>query len=155
MGEKKKGIYSEMQIINKIKTCRYLKIKDNIRSLNNSSRDYFFCTIWGLTAKKAMSSFRRDRLSAKRNQMNRARKSAIATRVKKVLINLNSLNSIDTVTEAKIKPVEQLISMANSEIDKAVGKGVLHINTGSRRKSKIAAAKKNLLIQKGIYTPIV
>merc|ERR1712083_845668 len=116
---------------------------------------YLFCTIWGLTAKKATSSLRRDRLSAKRNQMNRARKSAIATKVKKVLINLNSLNSIDTVTEAEVKPVEQLISMVNSEIDKAVGKDVLHINTGSRRKSKIAAAKKNLLIQKGIYTPIV
>merc|ERR1711933_92737 len=152
------------QIINKIETSRYIKLNNRIRSLNSSVRGFdsfhcleahLFCTIWGLTAKKATSSFRRDRLSAKRNQMNRARKSAIATKVKKVLINLNSLNSINMVTEAEIKPVEQLISTVNSEIDKAVGKGVLHINTGSRRKSKIAAAKKRLLIQKGIYTPTV
>merc|ERR1712187_1086968 len=114
-------IYLEMEIINKIKINRYLKFRYNIRSLNNSFRDYLFCTIWGLTAKKTMSSFRRDRLSAKRSQMNRAHKSAIATRVKKVLINLNSFNSIETVTEAEINPVEQLISRANSEIDKAVG----------------------------------
>ncbi len=38
--------------------------------------------------------------------------------------------------EEALKPVEQLISEAYQEIDKAVQRGVLHMNTGARRKSR-------------------
>lgn len=42
---------------------------------------------------------------------------------------------------------------ATKEIDKAVQKGVLHKNTGARRKSRMAAAKRAALIKGGLYTP--
>ena len=57
------------------------------------------------------------------------------------------------VEEQSVKPVETLISEAYQEIDKAVSKGVLKKNTGGRRKSSIAKAKKKLLIDAGLYTP--
>ena len=56
-------------------------------------------------------------------------------------------------SEDAIKPIEKLISEAYQEIDKAVGKGALHLNTGARRKAKLAAAKKHLLVTAGLYTP--
>lgn len=57
------------------------------------------------------------------------------------------------VEEQSVKPVETLISEAYQEIDKAVSKGVLKKNTGGRRKSSIAKAKRKLLIDAGLYTP--
>ena len=56
-------------------------------------------------------------------------------------------------SEDAIKPLEKMISEAYQEIDKAVSKGVLHINTGARRKAKLAAAKRHLLTEAGLYTP--
>ena len=45
------------------------------------------------------------------------------------------------------------LHQATKEIDKAVQKGVLHANTGARRKARMAAAKRNALIKGGLYTP--
>ncbi len=55
-------------------------------------------------------------------------------------------------SEDALKPVEKLISEAYQEIDKAVCRGVLHINTGARRKSRLANAKKKLLVTAGLYS---
>lgn len=60
---------------------------------------------------------------------------------------------LQQVQEESVRPVEQLISEAYQEIDKAISKGVLKKNTGGRRKSSIANAKKKLLIDAGLYTP--
>ena len=32
-------------------------------------------------------------------------------------------------------------------------KGVLHKNTAARRKARLAAARQNVLVQAGLYTP--
>ena len=56
-------------------------------------------------------------------------------------------------SEADVAPLETLISEATKALDKAVSKGVLHKNTAARRKSRLAAAKRNALIKKGMYTP--
>ena len=56
-------------------------------------------------------------------------------------------------TEEELKPVEKLISEAYQEIDKAIVKGVLHANTGANRKSRLALAKRRLLVSAGLYTP--
>ena len=45
------------------------------------------------------------------------------------------------------------IAEAYAEIDKAVTKGILHKNTGARRKSKLALARQKLLIKAGLYQP--
>ena len=56
-------------------------------------------------------------------------------------------------SEDELKPVEKMMSDAYQEIDKAVVKGIIKLNTAARRKSRLAVAKQNLLIQAGIYTP--
>ena len=60
---------------------------------------------------------------------------------------------LSAVEEEAVRPVEQLISEAYQEIDKAISKGVLKKNTGGRRKARIAHAKTKLLIDAGLYTP--
>ncbi len=56
-------------------------------------------------------------------------------------------------SEEVFKPIEKLISEAYQEVDKAVSKGVLHDNTGARRKQRLAVAKQAALIRLGLYTP--
>ncbi|BDA41443.1 probable 30S ribosomal protein S20 [Coccomyxa sp. Obi] len=92
----------------------------------------------------------RERLSEAHRVYNRARKSAVATRIKKVFKAISDFNG-KLESEEALKPVEKMISEAYQEIDKAVQRGVLHINTGARRKSRLAQAKKKLLITAGLY----
>jgi hypothetical protein len=56
-------------------------------------------------------------------------------------------------SESDVAPLERLISEAAQEIDKAASKGVLHKNTAARRKSRLAAAKRDALVRVGLYTP--
>lgn len=92
--------------------------------------------------------------TAERNRLyNKSRKSAVATRMKKVFVKVNELMKETTVTDELIVPVEKLVSEAYQEIDKAVSKGVLHKNTGARRKSRLGLMKKKLLISAGLYKP--
>ena len=56
-------------------------------------------------------------------------------------------------SEEELKPVEKMMSEAYQEIDKAVCKGIIKMNTAARRKSRLAVAKQKLLIDAGIYTP--
>ncbi|KAL3132391.1 hypothetical protein ABBQ32_008958 [Trebouxia sp. C0010 RCD-2024] len=99
------------------------------------------------------NSLKRERTSEKARQYNKSHKSAVATRMKKVFSAVDGFMTELPSSEDAIKPVEKLISEAYQEIDKAVGKGVLHINTGARRKAKLAAAKRHLLTEAGLYTP--
>lgn len=57
-------------------------------------------------------------------------------------------------SDADLLPIEKLISEAFSEIDRAVSKGVLHDNTGARKKARLAAAKRRLAIAAGLFTPL-
>lgn len=56
-------------------------------------------------------------------------------------------------SEDELQPVEKMMSEAYQEIDKAVSKGILKMNTAARRKSRLALAKQKLLITAGLYTP--
>merc|ERR1712217_939615 len=100
---------------------------------------------------KCTSASQRDRLSEKKRVMNRARKSYLANRLKKVFSSLNELSTVNNIQEYQIKQIEDLISLAYSGVDKAIQKNTIHLNTGKRRKSRIAQAKKNFLIQTGLY----
>jgi len=99
------------------------------------------------------NSLKRERTAEKARQYNKSRKSAIATRIKKVLNTLQTMRTNLPASEDALKPVEKLISEAYQEIDKAIVKGVIHANTGARRKSRIAVAKRKLLVDAGLYTP--
>jgi small subunit ribosomal protein S20 len=59
----------------------------------------------------------------------------------------------DVKVESDLKPVDEMLNVAFSNIDKAVSKGVLHLNTGSRRKAKLTNYRKRVLAESGIYTP--
>jgi len=56
-------------------------------------------------------------------------------------------------SEEELKPVEKMMSEAYQEIDKAVVKGIIKQETAGRRKSRMAVAKRKLLIDAGLYTP--
>ncbi|KAJ4829281.1 40S ribosomal protein S20 [Turnera subulata] len=103
--------------------------------------------------KKADSAAQRHRLSEKKRMYNKARKSEVRTRMKKVLEALEKLRKKRDAQAEEVLPIEKLIAEAYSAIDKAVTRGVLHRNTGRRRKSKLARTKKRVEIHHGWYTP--
>lgn len=70
-----------------------------------------------------------------------------------VFTALDAFKASPPATEADLSPVQTLINEAYQTIDKAVGKGVLHRNTGARRKARLAAARRGILVAAGLYTP--
>ncbi|CAL9087563.1 unnamed protein product [Musa textilis] len=103
--------------------------------------------------KKYDSAEKRARQAEKRRIYNKARKSEIRTRMKKVLEALDVLRKKSEAQAEEILPIEKLIADAYSAIDKAVQVGTLHGNTGARRKSKLARRKKAVEIHHGWYIP--
>ncbi|XVE80089.1 hypothetical protein DITRI_Ditri14bG0111500 [Diplodiscus trichospermus] len=103
--------------------------------------------------KKADSAAKRARQAEKRRIYNKARKSEIKTRMKKVLEAPDVLRKKPDAQAEEIFPLEKLIAEAYSVIDKAVKVGTLHRNTGARRKSHLARRKKTVEIHHGWYAP--
>lgn len=79
---------------------------------------------------------------AERNRLrNKSYKSAVKTLMKSYL---------EAVDAYKANPTDEALALANakqslaySKIDRAVKRGVLHGNTGARRKSRLSVALKN------------
>lgn len=86
---------------------------------------------------------------------NKARKSLVASRTKKVIkLSEALIKGADAAAAAEQVPaLEALVSDAYKAIDTAVAKGVLHANTGARRKARVARWKRAVLISAGAYTP--
>ena len=103
--------------------------------------------------KKVDSAVKRARQAEKHRVYNKARKSEIKTRTKKVLEALEVLKKKSDAQAEEILPIEKLIGEAYSIIDKAVRVGTLHRNTGANRKSRLARRKKAVEIHHGWYTP--
>ncbi|XP_010917969.1 small ribosomal subunit protein bS20c [Elaeis guineensis] len=104
--------------------------------------------------KKADSAAKRARQAEKRRIYNKARKSEIKTRMKKVFEALDVVKKKSDAQAEEILPIEKLIAEAYSVIDKAVKVGTLHRNTGAHRKSRLARRKKAVEIHHGWYTPV-
>ncbi|KAM0946058.1 putative ribosomal protein S20 [Dioscorea sansibarensis] len=104
--------------------------------------------------KKADSAMKRARQAEKRRIYNKAKKSEVRTRMRKVFEELDALRKKSDAQSEEILPVEELIADAYSAIDKAVKAGSLHRNTGAHRKSRLARRKKDVLIHHGWYTPV-
>ncbi|KGN55105.1 30S ribosomal protein S20, chloroplastic [Cucumis sativus] len=102
---------------------------------------------------KVDSAAKRARQAEKRRIYNKARKSEIKTRMKKVLEALDGLKKKAEAQSEEVLPIETLIAEAYSVIDKAVRAGTLHRNTAARRKSRLARRKKAVEIHHGWYTP--
>uniref|UniRef100_A0A1D1ZL43 Small ribosomal subunit protein bS20c n=1 Tax=Anthurium amnicola TaxID=1678845 RepID=A0A1D1ZL43_9ARAE len=103
--------------------------------------------------KKADSASKRARQAEKRRIYNKAKKSEIKTRMKKVFEALDGLKKKTEAEAEELLPIEKLVAEAYSAIDKAVKVGTLHRNTGARRKSRLARRKKSVEIHHGWYTP--
>ena len=82
------------------------------------------------------SARKRIRQTAKRTQRNQARKSRMRTFVKKVEV---ACASGDKAAAA------EALRLAQPELQRAAGKGVIHRNTVSRKISRLAARVKALV----------
>jgi small subunit ribosomal protein S20 len=83
---------------------------------------------------------------AERNRLhNRAYKSAIKTLTKSYLAAISAYQA--DPTPESLEMVDTRMSAAYSKIDRAVKRGVLHRNTGARKKSNIARLRKAIEAQ--------
>nr|QCI04303.1 ribosomal protein S20 [Anotrichium furcellatum] len=82
--------------------------------------------------KKNISAIKRNSLSIRNRSQNRSYKSAIKTSIKKFLVVLDKSKNL-TSSEDLLKAVSEVYQ----KIDKAVQKGVIHRNKGSRKKSRL------------------
>lgn len=80
-----------------------------------------------------LSALKRIRQNIKRAENNRARESRMKTFVKKVETAL---------VAGQVDEAQSALRVAESEMMKAVTKGVLHKNTASRKVSRLAARVK-------------
>jgi small subunit ribosomal protein S20 len=84
---------------------------------------------------------------AERNRLhNRSYKSAVKTLIKSYLEAVDSYKA--NPTPEALESVNAKQSLAYSKIDRAVKRGVLHSNTGARRKAKLAVALKRVAAAK-------
>jgi small subunit ribosomal protein S20 len=76
---------------------------------------------------------------AERNRLhNRSYKSAVKTLIKSYLEAVDTYKANPTPESLEVVNTKQ--SLAYSKIDRAVKRGVLHGNTGARRKARLAIA---------------
>lgn len=86
------------------------------------------------------SALKRIEVTERNRLYNRSYKSAVKTLTKSYLSALEAYKA-DPSAEA-LEAVNATMAAAYSKIDKAVKRGVLHSNTGARKKSQIARAFK-------------
>lgn len=86
------------------------------------------------------SAIKRIRVAERNRLRNKAYKSAVKTLTKRYHEALEA--NAKAPSEENGKLVQERMSAAVSKIDKAVKRGVLHKNTGARKKSQLARALK-------------
>ena len=86
------------------------------------------------------SAIKRVKIAERNRLSNKAYKSAVKTLMKKYFAAVETYAANPT-PESK-QEVQQHMAVAYSKIDKAVQRGVLHSNNGSRKKSRLAQRLK-------------
>nr|YP_009237760.1 ribosomal protein S20 [Gracilariopsis lemaneiformis]YP_009294634.1 ribosomal protein S20 [Gracilariopsis chorda]AJO68475.1 ribosomal protein S20 [Gracilariopsis lemaneiformis]AML79918.1 ribosomal protein S20 [Gracilariopsis lemaneiformis]AOM66894.1 ribosomal protein S20 [Gracilariopsis chorda] len=87
---------------------------------------------------KNVSVIKKMQVSLRNRRKNRSYKSEIKTLTKKYILSLNNTGRLD------FKDILLQLSAIYQKIDKAISKGVLHKNNGSRKKAMLAKAMKDL-----------
>lgn len=105
------------------------------------------------TKKRTPQPVKRAELAEERRMRNKSQKSAIATRIKKVLKLTDALTKSPEGAAEQVPALEKLVAEAYKQIDGAAAKGVIHANTAARRKARVAKHKQEVLISAGLYTP--
>jgi small subunit ribosomal protein S20 len=93
-----------------------------------------------VTVANIKSAIKRVQIAERNRLRNKAYKSAVKTLMKKCLVAVDQYGSQPS-PEAR-QAAQAAMSSAFSKIDKAVKRGVLHRNTGARKKSLLAHALK-------------
>jgi len=88
------------------------------------------------------SAIKRVQITERNRLRNKSYRSAMRTLVKRYFTAVEAYKA-EPSPEAK-QEVQASMSMAYSKIDKAVKKGVIHTNNGSRKKAQLAKAFKTL-----------
>ena len=70
--------------------------------------------------------------------MARTNQVAFFSKLKEIEQEVDQLHNIDTLSEKKIKEAEAMLTTAYQVIDKACKTHLIHKNTASRKKSRIA-----------------
>lgn len=84
------------------------------------------------------SAIKRVQIAERNRLRNKSYKSAVKTLTKRYLDAVNAYGS--NPTPEALQDVQQRLSAVYSKIDKAVKRGVLHRNTGARKKSRLVKA---------------
>mmetsp|Transcript_72501 Transcript_72501/g.160150 ORF Transcript_72501/g.160150 Transcript_72501/m.160150 type:complete len:168 (+) Transcript_72501:2-505(+) len=103
--------------------------------------------------KRTDSAVKRASLAQERRMYNKSRKSAISTRIKKVIKAAEGMMTASISSEADLAPLEKLIGEAYTSIDKAVSKGILHKNNAARKKARCARYKKKVILKANMWQP--
>mmetsp|Transcript_11987 Transcript_11987/g.43778 ORF Transcript_11987/g.43778 Transcript_11987/m.43778 type:complete len:179 (-) Transcript_11987:334-870(-) len=104
-----------------------------------------------LTIVAKQNTLKRQKTSERDRLYNKARKSEIKTRTKKVLTLCEQATASGDASQ--LDTIEKYISEAFKTIDKAKKTGVLKANTADRRKARLSRAKTRMLVASGLYTP--
>lgn len=86
------------------------------------------------------SAAKRAEISERNRLRNKSYKSAVRTLMKSCFEAVTSYKTAPS--DEAMADIDKRLSLAYSKIDRAVKRGVLHRNTGARRKSRLAAAIK-------------
>ena len=87
------------------------------------------------------SAIKRIRVAERNRLRNKAYKSAVKTLTKRYEEAVAQHDADPSEENSKL--VQEKMSAAYSKIDKAVKRGVMHRNTGARKKSRLAKALKS------------
>jgi small subunit ribosomal protein S20 len=82
------------------------------------------------------SAIKRVQIAERNRLRNKSYKSAVKTLTKRYLTAVNEYTANPTPDALQV--VQERMAAAYSKIDKAVKRGVLHPNNGSRKKSRLA-----------------
>nr|YP_010198407.1 ribosomal protein S20 [Gracilaria pachydermatica]UAD86823.1 ribosomal protein S20 [Gracilaria pachydermatica] len=91
---------------------------------------------------KNISAVKKNQISLRNKYRNKSYKSAIKTLTKKYMLSLDDVLSVNQNYDYMLQ-----LSAIYKKIDKAVIKGILHKNNGSRKKSILAKALKKFMSQ--------
>jgi len=86
------------------------------------------------------SAVKRIQISERNRLRNKSYKSAVKTLMKRCLQAINTDG--ESPSEEALIEIRQRMAQAYSKIDKAVKRGVLHVNNGARKKARLIKAYK-------------
>ena len=78
------------------------------------------------------SAEKRIEVSERNRLRNKAYKSTVKTLMKKTFLAMSN------ATKSNLNSVQELMSLTYSKIDKAVQKGILHVNNGNSKKARLS-----------------